>query len=102
MNSTFVFWSFTSLESFIVQSPSHVQLFVTPWTAVCQAFLALTVSQGLLKFMSIEFMMVSNHLILCCPCLPLPSIFPSETIYLRLSLEPMHWDSNAAKTQFWI
>ena len=64
MNSTFVFWSFTSLESFIVQSPSHVQLFVTPWTAVCQASLFLTISQSSPKFMSIALVMLSSHLIL--------------------------------------
>ena len=70
MNSTFVFWSFTSfsklvkLSSFIVQSPSHVQLFVTPWTAVCQASLSLTISQSSPKFMSIALVMLSSHLIL--------------------------------------
>ena len=86
----------------VVQLLSHVWLFVTSWTAACQAPLSSTISQGLLKFMSIELMMVSNHLILCCSLLPLPSIFPSETIYLWLSLEPMHWESNPDKTQIWI
>ena len=48
-----------------------------PWTAARQAFLSFTISQSLLKFMSIELLMPSNHLILCCPLLLLPSIFPS-------------------------
>ena len=60
----------------VVQSPSCVQLFVTPWTAVNQAFLSLTISQSLHKFMSITLVMPSSHLILWCPLL-LPSIFSS-------------------------
>ena len=60
-----------------VQLLSHVQLFVTPWTAACQASLSITNSQSLLKLMSTELVMPSNHLILCCPLLLLPSIFPS-------------------------
>ena len=56
---------------------SHVRLFVTPWTAVRQAPLASTVSQSLPRFMSIEPVMLSNHLILCLPLLLLPSVFPS-------------------------
>ena len=62
----------------VVQSLSHVWLFVTPWTAACQAFLSFTISWSLLKLMSIELVMPSNHLILCCPLLLLPSIFPSS------------------------
>ena len=54
-----------------VQSLSSVQLFATPWTVARQAFLFITNSQSLLKFMSIELVMLSNHLILCCPLLPL-------------------------------
>ena len=61
----------------VVQSLSRVQLFATPWTAVCQASLSITNSWSLLKLMSIESMMSSNHLILCHPLLLLPSIFPS-------------------------
>ena len=56
-----------------VQSLSHVQLFVTPWTASSQASLSITKSQSLLKLMSIQSVMPSNHLILCCPLLFLPS-----------------------------
>ena len=58
-----------------VQSLSCVRLFATPWTAACQASLSIANSQSLLKLMSIELVMPSNHLILCCPLLLLPSIF---------------------------
>ena len=61
----------------VVQSLSCVPLFVTPWTAACQASLSFTMSWSLFKFMSIELVMPSNHLIFCCPLLLLPSIFPS-------------------------
>ena len=60
-----------------VQSLTRVWLFVTPWTAACQAFLSITNSQSLLKLMSIELVMQSNSLILCHPLLLLPSILPS-------------------------
>ena len=60
-----------------VQSLSHVRLFATPWTAAHQASLSITNFRNLLKLMSIELVMPSNHLILCCPLLLLPSIFPS-------------------------
>ena len=65
----------------VVQSLSHVQVFATPWTAACQASLSVTVSQSLLKFMSTELVMLSNHLILCRPLLLLPSIFPSIKVF---------------------
>jgi len=52
-----------------VQLLSHVRLFATPWSAACQASLSITSSQSLLKLMSIELVMPSNHLILCCPLL---------------------------------
>ena len=61
----------------VVQSLSRVQLFVTPSTEAYQASLSFTVSQSLLKLMSIELVMPSNHLIFCHPLLLLPSIFPS-------------------------
>ena len=71
----------TTQEAFaIVQLLSRVQLFVTPWTAARQASLSFTVSQSMLKLMSIELMMPSNHLILCCPLL-LPSVFPSIRVF---------------------
>ena len=58
------------------QSLSHVGLFASPWTAVCQASLSITISWNLLKLMSIKLVMPSNHLILCHPFLLPPSIFP--------------------------
>ena len=64
-----------------VQSFSRVRLFVTPWIAACQASLSITNSRSLLKLMSIELVMPSNHLILCCPFLLLPSIFPSIRVF---------------------
>ena len=65
----------------VVQSLSSVQLFVTPWTAAYQACLSLTVSQSLLKLMSIESVMPFNHLILCLPLILLPSILPSIRVF---------------------
>ena len=70
------YWSFSFSISLSVQSLSHVQLFVTPWTTALQASLSITNSQNLLKLMSIELVMPSNHLILHHPLLLLPSIFP--------------------------
>ena len=64
-----------------VQSLSHVQLFATPWTAAPQDSLSITNSRSLLKLMSIESMMPSNHLILCHPLLLLPSIFPTIRVF---------------------
>jgi len=61
-----------------VQALSCVRLFATPWTAVCQASLSITNSQSLLKLMSIALVMPSSHLILCCPLLLPPSIFPAS------------------------
>ena len=60
----------------VIQSLSHVLLFMTPWTAVCQASLSFTIFWSLIKLMSIELVMPSNHLILCWSLLFLPSIFP--------------------------
>ena len=64
-----------------VQSLSHVWLFVTPWTTAHQASLSITNSQNLLKLMSIESVMPSNHLILCCHLLFLPSILPRIRVF---------------------
>ena len=65
----------------LVHLLSHVQLFATPWTAARQACLSFTLTQSLLKLMSIESVMPSNHLILCLPLLLLPSIFPSIRVF---------------------
>ena len=70
----------------VAQSPSCVRFFAAPWTATCQASLAFTISLSLFKFMSIESVMLSNHLILCCPLLLLPSIFPSIRVFSSDSL----------------
>ena len=69
-----------------VQSLSRVQLFATPWTAVRQASLSITTSQSLLKFMSIESVIPSNHLILCCPLLLPPSMFPGIRVFSNESI----------------
>ena len=61
----------------VVQSLGHILLFGIPWTAACQAPLFSTICQSLLKFMSVELVMLSNHLLLCHPLLLLPSIFPN-------------------------
>ena len=83
------------LVSLVVQLLSHVWLFVTPWTAAHQASLSFTNSQTLLKLMSIESVMPSNHLIFCFPLLFLPSIFPSirvhcNELYLHIR-RPKYW-----------
>ena len=70
---------FTPVSS--VQSLSHVQLFVTPWAAACQASLSITNSRSPPKPMSIESVITSNHLILCRPLLLLPSVFPSIRVF---------------------
>ena len=74
-----------------VQSLSCVQLFVTPWIAACQASLFITNSRSPPKPMSIESVMPSNHLILCCPLLLLPSIFPSFRIFSNESALRIRW-----------
>ena len=74
-----------------VKSLSHVQLFATPWTAAHQASLSITNSQSLLKLMSIESVMPSNHLILCRPLLLRPSIFPSIRVFSNESVLHIRW-----------
>ena len=74
-----------------VQLLTRVWLFATPWTAVCQAYLSFTISQSLLKLISIESVMPSNHLILCCPPLLLPSIFPSIRVFSNESVFCIRW-----------
>ena len=74
-----------------VQSLSRVQLFVTPWTAAHQASLSITNSWSLIKLMSIESMMPSNHFILCGPLLLLPSVFPSIRVFSNESAFLIKW-----------
>ena len=73
-----------------VQSLSCVLLFVTPWIAACQVSLSITNSQSLLKLLSIELEMPSNHIILCRPLL-LPSILPSIRVFSNESVLPIRW-----------
>ena len=74
-----------------VQLLSRVWLFVTPWATACQAFLSITNSQSLLTLMPIESVMPSNHLILCCPFLLSPSIFPSIRVFSNESVLCIRW-----------
>ena len=74
-----------------VYSLSHVQLFVTPRTTACQASLSITNPRSLLKLKSIESVMMSNHLILCCPLLLPPLIFPSIRVFSNESAFHMKW-----------
>ena len=74
-----------------VQSLSHVRLFATPWNAACQASLSITNSWSLIKFMPIKSVMPSNHLILCCLLLLLPSIFPSIRVFPNESVLHIGW-----------
>ena len=80
---------FCSISS--VQSSRSVRLFATPWTEAHQAFLSITNSRSLLKLMSIESVMLSNHLILCRPLLLLPSIFPSIRVFSNESVLCIRW-----------
>ena len=85
---TFTQWNthFSSVQSF-----SLVQLFVTPWTVAHQASQSITTSWRLLKLMSAESVMPSNHLILCCPLLLPPSIFPSIRVFNSESVRCIRW-----------
>ena len=78
-----------TLSSF--QSLSHVQLFVTPWTAGCQASLSITNSQRMLKLVAITLVMPSNHHLLCRPLLLLPSVFPSISVFSNESVLRIRW-----------
>ena len=84
-------WRFTIVCFVVVQSLSRVWLFATPWTAARQASLSFTISQNLLKFLSIEPVMPSNHLILSHPLLLLPSIFPSIRVFSSEFALPIRW-----------
>ena len=87
----FFFFTFNFILEYQFSSVSHhVWLFVTPWTAACQASLSITNSQSLLKLMSIESMTPSNHLILCHLFLP-PSIIPSIRVFSNESVLLIRW-----------
>ena len=83
----------------VVQLLSHVWLLATPWTAACQASLSITISWSLLKLMSIESVMPSNHLLLCHPLLLLPSIFPSIRVFSNESALHIRWPLLALQLQ---
>ena len=78
-----------------IQLLRHVGLFATPWTTASQASLSITISQSLHKLMSIESVMPSNHLILCCPLLLLPSIFPRNRVFSSESVPCIRWQNIA-------
>ena len=86
------------VQLFPVRSLSCAHLFVTPWTAARQASLSFTISQGLLKFMSVESVMVCNYFILCCSLLVSTSIFPSVRVFSSESvlhiMWPKYWSIN--------
>ena len=82
---------FSHCPSTSVQSLSHVQLFVTPWTAARQASLCIINYRSSLRLTSIESVMPSNHLILCRPLLLLPSIFPSIRVFSKESVLRIRW-----------
>ena len=76
-----------------VELLSCVWLFVTPWTAACQVSLSITNSKNLLKLISIELVMPSNHLVLCQPLLLLPSVLPSIRVFSNQSVLCIRWPS---------
>ena len=89
--SSFLLGELPSLPLFSsVQLLTRVRLFLIPWTAACQASLSITSPQSLPRLMSIESVMPSSHLILCCPLLP-PSIFPSIRVFSKESVLHIRW-----------
>ena len=78
-------------DTVIVQLLSHAQHFSTPWTAVHQTSLSFTISPSLLKLMSVESVMPSNHFILCCPLFLLPSLFPSLKVFSNELVLHIRW-----------
>ena len=98
MGNQYVYLREDSVQFNSVQLLSRVRLFVTPWIAACQASLSFTISQSLLKLMSIELVMPSNHFTLCLLLLLLPTIFTSIRVFSnQLSLHirwPKYWSFN--------
>ena len=82
---------FSSVQFSSVESLGHVRLFATPWTAIHQASLSITTFRSLLKLMSIESVIPSNHLVLCRPLLLLPSIFRSIRVFSKESVLRIRW-----------
>ena len=87
----------SSVQFSSVQSLSRVRLFATPWTAAHQASLSITNAPSLIKPMSTEWVMPSNHLILCRPLLLLPSIFPSIRVFSSESVLHIRWPFTLCK-----
>ena len=87
----FMFWKIATLYVYIQSVQSLVRLFATPWIAARQASLSITNSRSSLKLMSIELVMQSSHLILCCPLLLLPPIPPSIRVFFNESTLHMRW-----------
>ena len=87
----YFFYLHNSIQFSSVQSLSCVQLFATLWTVAHQASLSITNFQSLLKLMSIELVMPSNHLSLCCPLSLLPSILPSIRVFSNQSVLHIRW-----------
>ena len=87
----------------VVQPLSHFRLFAIPWTAARQTSLSFTISQSLVKLMSIELMMPSNHLVLCRPILLLPTVFPRITVFSNESslcmMWPKYWSFNISPSK---
>ena len=88
---TFILTSEVSVQFSSVQSLSHVWLFATPWITACQASLSITSSRSSVRLMSIESVMLSSHLILCCPLLLLPPIPPSIRVFSNDSTLHKRW-----------
>ena len=80
-----------TIGTVVIQSLSCVRPLATPWTAACQDFLSSILFQSLLKLMSIEWMMPSKHLIICCPHLLFPSVFPSLRVFSSESALHIRW-----------
>ena len=91
MGSRRVWLGLATKQHASVPSLNHDRLFVTPWTVACQASLSFTISWNLLKLMSTESVMPSNHLILSCHLLLLPSVFPSIRVFSNESVLRIRW-----------
>ena len=91
----FSIWTRIAVYFIVVQSLNNVWVFATPWAAACQASLSLTISQSLLKLLSVESVILSNHSTLCCPLLLLPAVFLSIRVFsseLTLHIRwPKYW-----------